>query len=50
MVSATAIQLHRDCKVIVDEAAAARLQGGEYYRWIYENEPEWALLRELLRA
>lgn len=50
MVSATAIQLHRDCKVIVDEAAAVRLQGCEYYRWIYQNEPEWALFRELLPA
>jgi glucosamine-6-phosphate deaminase len=48
MVSATAIQLHRDCKVIVDEAAAARLQGTEYYRWIYQNEPEWAPFRALL--
>jgi hypothetical protein len=28
--------------VVVDEAAAARLQGIEYYRWIFENEPEWA--------
>lgn len=50
MVSASAIQLHRDCKVIVDEAAATRLQGCEYYRWIYQNEPEWALFRELLPA
>lgn len=50
MVSATAIQLHRDCKVIVDAAAAAKLQGCEYYRWIYQNEPEWALFREILPA
>jgi glucosamine-6-phosphate deaminase len=41
MISATALQLHPDCKVIVDEAAAQHLEGQEYYRWIFENEPEW---------
>ncbi len=45
MISASAIQWHPDCRVIVDEAAAARLQGREYYRWIYENEPDWAPYR-----
>ena len=29
------------CTVIVDEAAAAKLQGVDYYRWIFANEPEW---------
>lgn len=46
MISATALQLHPRCTVVVDEAAAARLQGSEYYRWIFENEPEWAPFRE----
>lgn len=41
MISATALQLHPNCKVIVDEDAAAQLQGQDYYRWIFENEPEW---------
>ena len=41
MISATALQLHPNCKVIVDEAAASQLQGQDYYRWIFENEPEW---------
>jgi glucosamine-6-phosphate deaminase len=41
MISATALQLHDRCTVVVDEAAASHLQGGEYYRWIFENEPEW---------
>ena len=45
MISATALQLHPDCKVIVDEAAAAELQGSDYYRWIFENEPEWQAYR-----
>lgn len=41
MISASALQLHPHCRVIVDEAAAAELQNKEYYRWIFENEPEW---------
>jgi glucosamine-6-phosphate deaminase len=41
MISATALQLHQNCKVIVDEEAAMYLQGKDYYRWIFENEPEW---------
>lgn len=48
MVSATAIQLHEDCKVIVDEEAAVRLKGGDYYRWIFANEPDWTEARALL--
>jgi glucosamine-6-phosphate deaminase len=45
MISATALQLHQRCTVVVDEAAAARLQGADYYRWIFANEPEWAEFR-----
>ena len=45
MVSATALQLHPKCQVICDEGAAAELQGVDYYRWIFENEPEWAPFR-----
>jgi glucosamine-6-phosphate deaminase len=41
MISATALQLHPTCTVIVDEAAASKLKEREYYRWIFENEPEW---------
>ena len=45
MISATALQLHPRCTVVVDEAAAGRLHGTEYYRWIFANEPEWAEYR-----
>lgn len=45
MISATALQLHPRCTVVVDEAAGSRLQGQEYYRWIFEHEPEWAEFR-----
>ncbi len=41
MVSATALQLHPHCTVVVDEPAAAKLTEVDYYRWIFENEPEW---------
>lgn len=41
MVTASALQLHPRCTVVVDEEAAGQLKGVEYYRWIFENEPEW---------
>ncbi|MDD5699280.1 MAG: glucosamine-6-phosphate deaminase [Victivallaceae bacterium] len=41
MISATALQLHSNCTVIVDEAAAAALQGCDYYNWIFNHEPKW---------
>ena len=43
--TASALQLHPHCQVIVDEEAAAELQGKDYYRWIFEHEPEWAEYR-----
>ena len=45
MISATALQLHARCTVVVDEAAASQLQGADYYRWLFENEPEWEEFR-----
>lgn len=45
MISATALQLHARCTVVVDEAAGAMLQGSDYYRFVFENEPEWAEFR-----
>ena len=45
MISATALQLHPRCTVVVDEAAAAGLKETAYYRWIFENEPEWEPFR-----
>ncbi|OED44730.1 glucosamine-6-phosphate deaminase [Chromatiales bacterium (ex Bugula neritina AB1)] len=46
MVSASAIQLHPNCKVIVDEDAASALQGRDYYDFVFANEPEWADYRD----
>lgn len=41
MLSATALQFHPRCAVVLDEAAASRLQEIDYYRWIFENELQW---------
>jgi glucosamine-6-phosphate deaminase len=41
MVTASTLQLHPRCTVVVDEEAATKLKGRDYYRWIFENEPEW---------
>jgi glucosamine-6-phosphate deaminase len=41
MCPASALQLHPDATVIVDEAAASRLQMADYYRYTYANKPEW---------
>jgi glucosamine-6-phosphate deaminase len=41
MITATALQLHPRCAVVLDEAAASQLTQKDYYRWIFANEPEW---------
>jgi len=45
MVSASALQLHPQCRVVVDEDAAVKLEAQDYYRWIFDAEPEWAEYR-----
>lgn len=45
MVSGSAIQLHPHCTVIVDEDAGKLLTEKAYYRWIFDNEPEWDAYR-----
>jgi glucosamine-6-phosphate deaminase len=37
----SAIQLHPHVTVVVDEAAASRLQHLDYYRYAYDNKPAW---------
>ena len=41
MISATALQLHPDCVVIADDAAAGKLTRLECYRRAFENDPQW---------
>jgi glucosamine-6-phosphate deaminase len=45
MISATALQLHPRCTVVVDETAAQSLRCADFYRWIFEHEPEWEPFR-----
>jgi len=46
MVSASALQLHPNCKIIVDNEAAHDLKGREYYDFVFANEPDWAKYRD----
>ncbi len=41
---ATVLQMHPHVTVMLDYAAASRLQLGDYYRHAYENKPEWQSL------
>lgn len=45
MISASALQLHQKCTVIVDESAGSMLHEKDYYYWIFNNEPEWEEFR-----
>lgn len=47
MISATALQLHPKCTVVVDKGAAEGLKEQEYYKRIFETEPEWEPYRRL---
>ncbi len=38
MVPASALQLHPDVKIILDEDAASQLLRKDYYRWVYNNK------------
>lgn len=48
MISATALQLHPGCRVILDEGSAGKLHGKDYYRWTFEHQPEWEYYRSVL--
>ena len=37
----SAIQLHPHATVVVDEAAASRLEHADYYRYAFSNKPAW---------
>jgi glucosamine-6-phosphate deaminase len=38
---ASALQMHPNTRVFLDQEAASRLKRADYYRWIYENKPDW---------
>jgi glucosamine-6-phosphate deaminase len=39
MITASALQMHPEAIVILDEAAASKLDRRDYYKWVYENKP-----------
>lgn len=41
MCPASALQMHPHVTVVLDEAAARDLKHTSYYRWVYENKPDW---------
>ena len=41
MLPGSAIQLHPHATVVIDEAAASKLKLADYYRYTYNNKPEW---------
>ena len=41
---ASILQMHPDARVCLDNEAAAQLKRAEYYRWVYDNKPEWQRL------
>ncbi|MFA7256099.1 MAG: glucosamine-6-phosphate deaminase [Kiritimatiellales bacterium] len=38
---ASILQYHPAAKMFIDEAAASDLKLGDYYRWVYDNKPDW---------
>ena len=38
---ASALQLHPKVTICLDEAAASQLKMKRYYRWVFDNKPEW---------
>ena len=38
---ASALQMHRTVTVCLDDPAASLLSRADYYRWVYDNKPEW---------
>jgi len=38
---ASILQLHPVARIVLDEPAAAHLRKADYYRWVYDNKPNW---------
>jgi glucosamine-6-phosphate deaminase len=47
MISATALQLHQHCTIVLDKAAARSLAKTESYKLAYESDPRWDWFRKL---
>lgn len=38
---ASILQMHPVAKLCLDKGSASRLKRADYYRWVYDNKPEW---------
>ena len=43
-VTASVLQMHPSAIVVVDEESAANLKNYDYYKWAYDNKPDWQRL------
>ena len=41
---ASALQMHPKVTVVLDAEAASELKMQDYYRWVYEQKPDWQKL------
>jgi glucosamine-6-phosphate deaminase len=41
MLPASVLQVHPVAKALLDEPTASALKRANYYRWVYENKPDW---------
>jgi glucosamine-6-phosphate deaminase len=41
MVPASILQMHPRVTFLMDEASASQLKRADYYRWVFEQKPEW---------
>ena len=43
-VTASILQMHPSATIVVDEEAATELKNYDYYKWAYDNKPDWQQL------
>ena len=41
MVPASILQMHQRAIIIIDEEASSELSKADYFKWVYDNKPEW---------
>jgi glucosamine-6-phosphate deaminase len=41
MVPASILQMHPRAIALLDEDASTELKRAPYYRWVYDNKPDW---------
>ena len=40
-VPASMLQMHPKATIFLDEEAAMELKRSEYYKWVFDNKPDW---------